>query len=112
MPAETNAGVLLLWQATDLGQLLTAPLLTVVTNAPVTEVLRLPLSPSQSAFYYAIRKAGAVLADFIVPEIPFEPSAPYALWTLGLPTNLVSGVSYTADFLLVLTTNQLVPIRR
>jgi len=56
-------------------------------------------------------RKGGVLEDYLIPEIPDEPAAsPYALWTLGLPTNLVSGVSYTADFLLVLSTNELAAV--
>ena len=107
VPAEPNAGALLLFQAPELTTLASTPVITLVTNAPVGTDLRLALAPAQRAFFYAIRKANVPLADFFVPTIPDEPTEPYALWTLGLPTNLVSGTSYTADFLLVVTTNQL-----
>jgi hypothetical protein len=110
VPAETNAGVLLLFQAQDLNALAFAPTLSLVTNAPVGIDLRLPLAPAQRAFFYAIRKADVSLADFFPPQIPDEPASPYALWVLGLPTNLVSGDLYLADFLLVGDSNQLATV--
>lgn len=110
VPAETNSGVLFLFQAADLDQLSSAPTLMLLTNAPVTNSLQISLTPQQRAFFYAIRRTNSSLEEYQVPEIPDEPSAPYALWILGIPTNLVSGVSYTADFLLVLSTNALADV--
>ncbi len=110
VPAEPTAGVLLLLQAADLSGLASAPALAVLTNAPVGTDLLLPLAPAQRAFYYAIRKAGRSLNDFLVPTIPNEPGSPYALWTLGLPDPLVSGVTYTADFLLVVSPTALAAV--
>ena len=110
VPAEPTAGVLLLLQAADLSGLASAPALAVLTNAPVGTDLLLPLAPAQRAFYYAIRKAGRSLTDFLVPAIPNEPASPYALWTLGLPSPLVSGVTYTADFLIVVSPTALAAV--
>ncbi|MBI3879198.1 MAG: M23 family metallopeptidase, partial [Verrucomicrobia bacterium] len=110
VPAETNSGVLFLFQATNLDQLWSAPTLMLLTNAPVTDALQVPLTPEQRAFFYAIRRTNSSFEDYQAPDFPDEPSSPYALWTLGIPTNLVSGASYTADFLLVLSTNALADV--
>ncbi|MBI4661004.1 MAG: SUMF1/EgtB/PvdO family nonheme iron enzyme [Verrucomicrobia bacterium] len=77
-----------------------------MTNAPVREPLLLRLRPEQGAFFYAIRRAALTLEDYFLPNIPDEPSAPFALWTMGLPSELAGGLNVTVDFLLVAKTNE------
>lgn len=93
-----------------MSSLLTNPVLALVTNAPTLIDLRLPVSAAQRAFYYAIRRPNMTPEEFNTPTIPEEQSTPYSLWTLGLPTNLLSGTSYTVDFLIVESTNALADV--
>jgi murein DD-endopeptidase MepM/ murein hydrolase activator NlpD len=105
VPAEPNPGVVLLWGDTDLERLGGSPGWLWTTNAPITNDLRLPLTPDQRGFFYAVRRNGATLEDPVGPEDEdardVAGEEDFALWTLGLPETLASNVEYTADFLLM-----------
>ena len=104
---DSQAGVLYLFEAQSLETLLSTPALMLVTNMPVANNLRLPLAPTNtSRFFNALRMRGSQ-EDFAAPDFPVGEEQPFVLWTLGFPATLVSGAIYTADFLLVVSTNEL-----
>lgn len=110
VPAGEQAGVLLLLEGQSLDQLRNDPGLRLLTNAPVSSELRLSITPEEQGFFQAIRRPGETLEDYFTMDIPDEPqeSPPFGLWTLGFPSNLTSRITYTADFLLIGQTNELI----
>jgi murein DD-endopeptidase MepM/ murein hydrolase activator NlpD len=111
----SSTGALFIQQAADLPTLAAIPALILQTNTPLANVLRLPVLPavglSNQVFFSALYWPGLSLDQFADPEeYPPDPAPAQMLFTSGVPTNLASGQTFTADFFVADSTGQPVDI--
>ena len=100
---QSSTGALFLHYAPDLRALSGSPTLMLQTNTPLANGLRLPVLPSNQAFFSATHWPGRFVDDFVPPgpaeeDVPFSPLS--VIGVSGVPETMSNDTPFTCTFML------------